>query len=374
MTVSPARKHVPFSDLSRQWKVIGDAIAPDLQRIFDTSAFVLGPAVEQFERKFSAYTGARHTVGVNSGTSALHLALLAAGIRRGDKVLLPAHTFVATAWAAVYIGAEVVLCDVERDTGNIDVGDAARRLKQGAKAIVPVHLYGQPANMAAVLEFARAHDLTVIEDAAQAHAARYDGRHAGTIGRFGCFSFYPGKNLGAAGEAGAICTDDDAAAERMRALRNHGQNERYVHDEVGYNYRMEGIQGLVLDHKLRHLDDWTAERKRIAQTYLAELASLPLELPRVVHHDHVYHLFVVRTPQRDALRAFLAEQGIETGLHYPVPLHRQPCFAEFPLDRTSYPVADHYADECLSLPIFVGMTDDQLTFVIENVRSFFARS
>ncbi|MBY0429706.1 MAG: DegT/DnrJ/EryC1/StrS family aminotransferase, partial [Rhodospirillales bacterium] len=318
---------VPFADLSWQWGVIADAIRPEIEELFSRSAFCLGYAVERFERAFTGYLGADHTVGVNSGTSALHLAMLAAGIGVGHKVLVPANTFIATVWGVLYAGATPILCDVEPESGCIDVADAERRITEGVTAIIPVHIYGQPADMAKVMAFAERHRLTVVEDCAQAHGAHFQGRRVGTFGRFGCFSFYPGKNLGAAGEAGAIVTADAQAAERMRCLRNHGQRERYLHDEIGYNYRMEGLQGLVLDHKLRHLDDWTARRKALAARYIDALDGLPLALPRPVHGDHVYHLFVALSPERDALRHHLDAQGIQTGLHYPVPIHRQPCLS-----------------------------------------------
>lgn len=364
---------VPFNDLAIQWRAIKDGLMPDLERLFESSAFVLGPSVDRFEKNFADYIGVRHAVGVNSGTSALHLAVLAAGIGPGDKVLVPAHTFVATAWGAVYAGAEPVFCDVDERTGTIDVADAQRRMSPQVKAIIPVHLYGQPADLSAVMAFAKTNNLIVIEDVAQAHGAMYGGKKTGTYGAFSCFSFYPGKNLGAAGEAGMVCTNDDAAAERMRSLRHHGQQERYVHAEVGFNYRMEGVQGLVLDHKLRKLDDWTAQRRRSAQRYLEGLRGLELGVPEVINDDHVYHLFVVTTPKREELKSYLAQNGIETGLHYPVPLHRQPCFAHLPMDRESFPVSDRYANECLSLPIFAGMTDAQVDVVVEKVRDFLRR-
>ena len=369
MTVSTSAR-IPFSDLSLQWEIIKDGVMPELERLFETSAYVLGPNVERFEKNFAEYIGVRHAIAVNSGTSALHLATLAAGIGPGDKVLLPSHTFVATAWSVVYAGAQPVFCDVDERTGTIDVADAERRLGEGVKAIVPVHLYGQPAELSEVLAFAEKHGLAVIEDAAQAHGAVYGGKRIGTHGRFGCFSFYPGKNLGAPGEGGAVVTNDDEAAARIRSLRNHGQRERYVHTEIGYNYRMEGIQGLVLDHKLRHLDAWTDERRAIAVRYLEGLRGLPLGLPEVVNDDHVYHLFVITTPKRDALRAHLQEHGIETGLHYPVPLHRQPCFDGLAMDRESFPVSDRFANECLSLPVFVGMSLTQVDTVVEKIRGF----
>jgi dTDP-4-amino-4,6-dideoxygalactose transaminase len=366
-------ERVPFSDLSLQWDAIKAEFAPELERLFETSAYCLGPAVEQFEKSFAEYVGVRHVIGVNSGTSALHLAMIVAGIGPGDEVLLPSHTFIATAWAAIYVGAQPVFCDIEEKSGTIDLADAERRMSPRVKAIVPVHLYGQPADIRAISTFAEKHGLIVIEDVAQAVGAVYGGKKVGTYGRYGCFSFYPGKNLGAAGEAGAICTDDDVAAERMRILRHHGQRERYIHSEVGFNYRMEGIQGLFLDHKLRHLESWTASRRRIAKRYLDGLRGLPLGLPEIEHEDHVYHLFVIKTPKRDELRAHLAANGIETGLHYPVPLHRQPCFAHVAMDRENFPASDRFSNECLSLPLFApGMTDVQIDLVIEKVRDFMA--
>jgi dTDP-4-amino-4,6-dideoxygalactose transaminase len=294
-------------------------------------------------------------------------------VRAGDKVLVPANTFIATVWAVLYVGAIPVLCDVEPASGNIDVTDAERRIDPLVKAIIPVHLYGQPANLDAVLALAERHCLAVIEDAAQAIGARYHGRPVGGFGLLGCFSFYPGKNLGAAGEAGLVVSNDTALANRVKALRNHAQTERYVHTELGFNYRMEGFQGLVLGHKLSCLDAWTDQRRAIARRYEAGLAGLPLVLPQVVHCDHVYHLFVVLCERRDELRAFLGRHRIETGLHYPVPLHRQPCLASLKMDRASFRVSDLYANQCLSLPIFSGMTDAQLDRVVSTVHAFFAR-
>jgi dTDP-4-amino-4,6-dideoxygalactose transaminase len=368
--VAPVSR-VPFADLSHQWNPIATEAMAELRQLFSDSAFSLGPWVERFEQSVASYLGTPHAIGVNSGTSALHLALIAAGIGPGDEVLLPSHTFIATAWAVLYVGATPVLCDVEEGSGTIDVADAERRLSSATKAIMPVHLYGQPADMAAVVSLAQRHGLIVIEDAAQAIGAVYDGRRLGTLGRFGCFSFYPAKNLGAAGEAGLVVTSDAGSAKRMRALRHHAQSERYVHAEVGFNYRMEGVQGLVLSHKLKLLPDWIEERRDLAKAYGEQLAGLPLALPRVVHQDHVFHLYVVRTPKRDQLRAFLQERNIETGLHYPVPLHRQPCFSTLGLDPKDFPVCERYAAELLSLPLFTGMTRDQLDYVCDGVRAFF---
>ncbi len=368
-----AHSTVPFVDLSIQWNQIRSNVLPDMERLFEASAFCLGPWAKDFEQRIAEYLGVRHAVAVSSGSAALHVAVIAAGIVPGDKVLVPTHTFIGTVWGLIYAGAIPVFCDVEAGAGTIDVRDAESKLDEKVKAIIPVHLYGQPANMAAVLDFARRHKLLVIEDVAQAIGARYDGQSLGSLGDFGCFSFYPGKNLGAAGEGGLVVTNDDRSADEMRALRDHGQAQRYVHQMIGYNYRMDGIQALVLGHKLAHLDDWTNQRRQVAQRYAEGLAGLPLTLPEIVHGDHVFHLYVVRTQQRDALKGHLDGHGVQTGLHYPIPLHKQPCFADMASAQGSFPVAEDYAGTALSLPMFAGLTPDQQDRVIDAVRSFFER-
>ncbi|WP_457580209.1 DegT/DnrJ/EryC1/StrS family aminotransferase [Ensifer canadensis] len=368
-----AHSTVPFVDLSIQWNQIRSSVMPDMERLFEASAFCLGPWAKDFEQRIAEYLGVRHAVAVSSGSAALHVAVIAAGIVPGDKVLVPTHTFIGTVWGLIYAGAIPVFCDVEPGAGTIDVRDAESKLDEKVKAIIPVHLYGQPADMAAVLEFARRHKLLVIEDVAQAIGARYDGQPLGSLGDFGCFSFYPGKNLGAAGEGGLVVTNDDQSADAMRALRDHGQAQRYVHQMIGYNYRMDGIQALVLGHKLAHLDDWTNQRRQIALRYAEGLAGLPLKLPEVVHGDHVFHLYVVRTQQRDALKGHLDGHGVQTGLHYPIPLHKQPCFADMASVEGNFPVADDYAGTALSLPMFAGLTPGQQDRVIDAVRSFFER-
>ena len=367
----PTGDKVPFNDLSIQWCEIEASVRSDFDEVLATSAYCLGPQVNAFEQEFAAYLGGRHAVAVNSGTSALHLATIVSGIGPGDDVLVPAQTFIATIWAPLYVGARPVLCDVDEATGTIDVADAERRLTPRTRAIIPVHLYGQPADMTAVAAFAKRHGLAVIEDAAQAIGARFDGRAVGTIGAAGCFSFYPGKNLGAAGEGGLVVTGEPEMADRLRSLRNHGQRERYLHAELGFNYRMDGLQGAVLRHKLRRLDVWTARRRELAQRYQKGLAGLDLEVPHVRNQDHVWHLFVVRTLRRDALLEYLRTAGIEAGLHYPVPNHRQPCLSHLDMDRDSFPNADRWSQQGLSLPLFHGMTDDQVDRVLSVIHDFF---
>jgi dTDP-4-amino-4,6-dideoxygalactose transaminase/acetyltransferase-like isoleucine patch superfamily enzyme len=364
-------RHVPQADLSLQWRQIEADVMPDLKALFTSSAYCLGPWVERFEQAFADRFNVAFAVGVNSGTSALHLAMIAADVGPGDEVLVPANTFVATAWAVRYVGATPVFCDVDQASWTIDVADVESRITQATKAVVPVHLYGQPADMSAIGAMAIRHGLCVVEDAAQAVGAQFGGRYLGGHGLLGCFSFYPSKNLGAAGEGGMVTTDDEMLAARLRRLRDHAQSERYVHGELGFNYRMEGIQALVLSHKLKHLERWTVEHRAIAKRYRDGLAGAPVELPAIVNGDHVWHSFVIHTPLRDPLREHLAKRGIETGLHYPVPLHRQPCFADLAMDRCSFPAADRNARECLSLPIFVGMSATQIDRVISEILAFF---
>ena len=362
---------VPFSDLSFQWREIANDMRPVFELVFEKSAFCLGPEVERFEREFAEKMGVGHVVAVNSGTSALHLATVAAGLGPGDEVLVPSQTFIATAWGPIYAGCTPVFCDVLPGCGTIDPADALLRLTARTKAIMPVHLYGQPCHLGAVQALAEEHGLVVIEDAAQAVFARLpDGRHVGSVGAFGCFSFYPGKNLGGAGEGGAVTTNDDKAAELLRTLRNHGQKDRYRHDRIGFNYRMDGLQGAVLRRKLGEIDRWTDRRKQIAQRYLDGLAGLTLDLPALDDREHVFHLFVLRHENREALRRHLAEKGIETGLHYPIPLHRQPCLADHVKSVTNLPWSDDWSDRGLSLPLYYGMTETQVDYVIKAVRSF----
>ncbi len=370
---SPASMRVPFNDLSIQWRAIADDVRRDFERIFADSAYCLGPACEAFEEEIAAWLGARHAIGVSSGTAALHLAAVVAGLGPGDEVLVPANTFIGSVWGVIYVGATPVLCDVHRATGTIDLKDARSRVTARTKAIIPVHLYGQPADMDGVMALAADHDLVVIEDAAQSIDASWAGRMTGTIGQLGCISFYPGKNLGAAGEGGLVVTDHAALAQRLRSLRNHGQRERYVHADLGFNYRMDGLQAVVLRHKLKLLAGWTSERKSLAEVYDRMLSGLPLELPKVVNQDHVWHLYVVRTPYRDALRNHLQARGIETGLHYPVPLHRQPCLARFASARLDFPETNRWANEGLTLPLFIGMTSNQQRHVVTAIREFFSK-
>jgi len=364
------RLGVPFVDLKAQHKPIQQELDLAIQDVIDSTAFVLGPAVQDFESDFAQYLGVDHAVGTNNGTTALQLALLALGVGRGDEVIVPAQTFIATAEAVVHTGARPVFVDVLESTACMDPAALAAALTPQTRAIIPVHLFGQAAELEPILDLARARAIPVIEDACQAHGATYQGRRVGSFGIASCFSFYPGKNLGAFGEGGAVATNDDHLAARVRRLRDHGQSQRYYHAEIGYNARMEGIQAAVLGVKLRYLDRWNESRRSHAAYYREWLAGagvrLPVEAPR---REHVYHLFVVRSGDRNTLREHLTHQGIQTGLHYPVPLHLQPAFSGMGYRVGAFPAAEAWAREGLSLPMFAELTRAQLDEVIEGLKS-----
>ncbi|MGC1718021.1 MAG: DegT/DnrJ/EryC1/StrS family aminotransferase, partial [Isosphaeraceae bacterium] len=320
---------VPFLDLKAQYASIREEILDALHEVAESTAYVLGPKVIAFEEAFAAFVGAKHCVGVNSGTSALHLALIAAGVRPGDEVITVPMTFIATSWAISYSGATPVFVDVDPATYTMDTRKIERKITRRTRAILPVHLYGQPADLEPILEIGRRHGIPIIEDAAQAHGAQYQGKAAGSQGFCGCFSFYPGKNLGAYGEAGAVVTDDEQVADRLRSLRDHAQSRRYHHSELGFNYRMDGFQGAVLGVKLKHLESWTEARRRLADRYREGLAGLPIKLPfEAPGRKHAWHLFVVLHPHRDRIRKELESRGIQTGLHYPIPVHLQEAYAD----------------------------------------------
>jgi dTDP-4-amino-4,6-dideoxygalactose transaminase len=367
----PQQPHitVPLADLKAQYHQIRDEVLQALNEVAEGSSFVLGPKVAQFEKAFASYVGAKHAIGVNSGTSALHLALIAAGVKPGDEVISIPMTFIATSWAISYAGATPVYVDVDPETCTLDVRKVEAAVTKKTKAILPVHLYGQMADMGPLMELSRRLGIPVIEDAAQAHGARYDGHNAGTIGQSGCFSFYPGKNLGAYGEAGAITTNDDQIAARCRSLRDHAQTQRYHHDEIGFNYRMEGFQGAVLGIKLKHIEAWTEGRIRLANRYLSLLKDLPIQLPVVkANRRHVWHLFVCLHPERDRIRAELEQLGIQTGLHYPIPLHLQKAYAHLGYKQGDFPVSERVGRECFTLPLFPEMTAQQQDAVVEGLR------
>lgn len=362
---------VPFLDLKAQYQSIKGEIDPAIQSVCADAAFVLGKYVYDFEKEFAKYCGAADCIAVDTGTTALHLAMLALDIGVGDEVITAANTFIATCEAISYTGARPVLVDCDEKTYNLDPAKLEARITKRTKAIIPVHLYGQPADMDPILEIARKHNIPVIEDSAQGHGASYKGRSTGSMGIMGCFSFYPGKNLGAYGEGGAITTSNADLAAKIRKLRDHGSAKKYYHDVVGYNYRMEGIQGAVLNVKLRHLDKWNDARRRNADHYRKYLAGssviVPVEAPGC---KHVYHLFVVRHPRRDDLIAFLGQHGIGALIHYPIPAHLQNAYRHLALAEGEYPVTERVTKEILSLPMFPELTEEQVKFVAEKIREF----
>ncbi len=360
---------VPFADLRGQFASIREEALTALREVAESGGYVLGPKVAAFEKAFAAFAGVKHCVGVNTGTSALHLALIAANVGAGDEVITVPMTFVATTWAVSYVGATPVFVDVDPDTCTMDVNQVRSKITSKTKAILPVHLYGQPADLEPLQQICREYGLALIEDAAQAHGAHYRGRSAGSIGLCGCFSFYPGKNLGAAGEAGAVVTNDDAVAARMRALRDHAQSQRYHHEELGFNYRMDAMQGAILGIKLKHLPAWTERRCRLAERYLKLLAGLPLTLPKQAEgRGHVWHLFVVRHPNRDRIRDGLSARGIESGLHYPVPVHLQGAYRHLGHKSGDFPVSEQIGRECLTLPLYPEMTEAQQDLVVAALK------
>lgn len=352
---------VPFLDLQAQMAEIRADVDAALKRVLDSCRFVLGPEVEAFENEFSEFSQCKNSIAVNSGTSALHLALLSLGIGPGDEVVTVSMTFVATVAAIRYTGATPVFVDVEPGRYTMDPSQLEAAITTKTKAIIPVHLYGQAADMDPILEVAAKHKIPVIEDAAQAHGALYKGKAVGSMGDLGCFSFYPGKNLGACGEGGLVTTNNEDLAATLRSLRDWGQNKRYHHQLKGYNYRMDAFQGAILRIKLRHLRNWTQARQKHAARYRDLLKDSPITLPtEFAVGGHVYHIFAVRHPQRDALQKHLGERGVHSGLHYPFPVHTLEAHADLGYEKGQFPVSEKLAAEELSLPMFAELKDEQL--------------
>ena len=359
---------IPFADLQSQYRSIKSEIDAAIGRVLDSAQFILGEEVAAFERDFAQYCQASETVAVNSGTSALHLALLAAGIGPGDEVITVPFTFVATVSAIGYTGARAVFVDIEPEYFTIDPAKIEAAITSRTRAIIPVHLYGQPADMDPILEIARRHRLAVIEDAAQAHGAEYHGRRCGSLAETAAFSFYPGKNLGAYGEGGAVTTTRADVAKTCRTLRDWGQEKRYEHRLKGFNYRMDGIQGAILRVKLHHLEAWTEKRRQVAAWYAEMLDPESVRQPKARPGcRHVYHVFAVRTDDRNTLRDVLGTHGIQTGIHYPIPVHLQPAHADLGYRAGDFPNAEVAAREVLSLPLFPEMTREQVEVVAAAV-------
>jgi dTDP-4-amino-4,6-dideoxygalactose transaminase len=365
---------IPLVDLKKQYESIQGEIDAAILDVVRSTQFILGPKVAGFEKDFADYCQVKYAFGVNSGTSALHLAVIAAGIGPGDEVITVGYTFVATAAAICYAGGTAVLVDIDPATCNIDVSKIEAAITPRTRAIMPVHLYGQCADMDPILEIARRHNLIVIEDAAQAHGAEYKGRRAGSMGDLACFSFYPGKNLGAYGEGGAVVTNDRRYVTMIKELRDQGQSEKYLHTMVGYNYRMEAIQGAVLGVKLKHLDEWNAARRRHAEVYERELAgSGPRLLKQLPESSSVHHIFPLFTPRRDELREHLANEGISTGLHYPIPVHLQLGYRHLGYSEGDLPETEKACREVLSLPLYPELATDEVLRIADAVNQFCAQ-
>lgn len=361
--------NVPFIDLKAQHHQIRDEVRAALDEVMETSGFAGGEKVRQFEQAFAQHVGRKHCIACSSGTAALHLALMALGVRLGDEVIVPDNTFIATAEAVSHCGAVPVFADIDGRDYCIDAGRIAAAVTARTKAVIPVHLYGQSAEMDDILAVARQHGLKVIEDCAQSHAAEYKGRKTGTFGDAAAFSFYPTKNLGAYGGGGAVLVDDDTEARTIHMLREHGSARKHHHEMVGYNYRMDGFQGAVLGVKLKYLAAWTERRRQLALAYRNALEGLPLVLqPPKPHVHHVYHLYVVQVRDRDTVMSRLAEQGVATGIHYPVPLHLTPAYVGLGGRKGQFPVTESCADELLSLPIYPELTEDMVDYVAQCLR------
>lgn len=363
--------NVPFIDLWAQHSHLREELDQAMRRVMDRGDFALGQDVACFEAEFAAFCGTRYAVGVDSGLSALKLSLLAFGIGPGDEVILPAHTFIATAAAVTFAGARPVLVDVDPDTYNIDVGQIEAAITPRTKAVIPVHLYGLPADMDEILALAGRHSLVVIEDACQAHGATYKGQRVGGLGHAAAFSFYPTKNLGGCGDGGMLMTNDPQVAERVRAMRNCGQKEKYIHELAPYNHRLDTLQAAILRVKLRYLEGWIKARRRSAALYTQLLAGISLATPTEASDaTHVYHLYVIRTAHRDALQVHLRERGIGTAIHYPIPIHLQPFYAGNGFRQGQFPVTERVCDEVLSLPMFPEMTAEQVQHAAGQVVKF----
>lgn len=366
---------IQLVDLKAQYHSIKSEIDSAIQKVIDNSAFVGGKEVKQFEAEFAAYCEAKACVGVGNGTDAIYLTLRAMGIGPGDEVITVAHTFIATSEAISMTGARPVFVDIKEDTMLMDPALLEQAITPRTKVIMPVHLYGQPCELDAIMKIADRHGLKVIEDAAQAHGARWRGRRVGSIGEAACFSFYPGKNLGAYGDGGAVVSQDEELIERIRMLANHGRLEKYTHKMEGVNSRLDGMQAAILRVKLGHLDEWNESRRRLADYYMERLVFPDLILPVISESAQtVWHLFVVRAAERDRLQAQLKSEGVATGVHYPVPLHEQPAYEHMAILRGSLPITERVAKEVVSLPMYPELTEEHIDSVCSALAGVYAEA
>lgn len=361
---------IPFVDLKASYSLIKEEIVSELNHAIDQTRFIEGASVHAFEEAFASYCGVQHCVAVSSGTSALYLILRAHNVGPGDEVIIPVNTFIATAEAVSLVGATPVFVDIDPSTYLIEVSSVESVITEKTKAIIPVHLYGQCADMDAICSIADRHDIIVIEDACQAHGAQYKNKQAGSLAHAAAFSFYPGKNLGAWGEGGAITTNDDVFAQTLRELKKHGEIQKYHHKRVGGNFRMSEFQGIVLRAKLPYLNQWNEARNKNARIYLQSLGDADIILPNVAEHNmSVWHLFVVQVADRDAIKENLAEQGIASGIHYPIPLHLTEAYAPLGYVKGDFPSAEQVQENILSLPMYPELTSDQINQITETLKS-----
>ena len=361
--------NVPLVDLKRQYLSVKKEIDRAIQEVIDKSAFIMGENVEEFENEFAEFCGVEYGVGTSSGTTALHLALVVCGIKQGDEVITVPYTFIATTEAVSHTGAKVVFVDIEDRSYTMDPEKIEKVITERTKAIVPVHLFGQPADMDKIIEIAKKHNLIVIEDACQAHGAEYKGKKVGSLGDIACFSFYPGKNLGAYGDAGMVVTDNKELAEKVRLLRNHGRAEKYYHQVEGYNYRLDAIQAAILRVKLRHLEEWTEKRRRNAKLYNEFLKGNKVKTPLEMEYaKHVYHLYVIKTEERQELYLKLRENGISAAIHYPFPLHLQEAYRYLGWKKGDFPISEACSEGLLSLPMFPELTEDEIKRIVDIIK------
>jgi dTDP-4-amino-4,6-dideoxygalactose transaminase len=364
-------KRINCLDLKGQHQQIKKEVFAAFEKVYEQTAFSGGPFVEEFEKDFALFCNTRYAVGVNNGTTALHLAMLTLGIGAGDEVIIPANTFIATAWGVSYTGAIPVFVDCDPVTWEIDASKLEEKITAKTKAVIGVHLYGQPFDINAVQEICKKHDLFLVEDAAQAQGAFYAGKPVGGFGEMACFSFYPGKNLGACGEAGGLTTNNAGYHKHLQSLRNHGSTVRYYHDEIGYNMRMGGLEGASLSIKLKYLPSWNKRRKEIAARYQAGITNPKIKMQvQPKGHESVFHLFVITTDNREEITKFLNDRNIFPGLHYPVPCHLQKAYAGLGYKTGDFPNSEYLANHCLSLPMYAELADEEVDFVINTLNSY----
>jgi len=374
-TPLPTGRRVPIIDLGKEYAELRSELDPAISEVLLSGSYILGKKTEQLERQIASYCGARHAIGVNSGTDAITIALRALDIGPGDEVLVPSMSFIATAEPVALLGARPVFVDIDLTTYAIDPASVAAKITAKTKALIVVHLYGQPADLRPLLDITQKHKLALIEDMAQAIGSEYEGKKVGSFGTIACVSFFPTKNLGAYGDGGAVLTPDDRLAQRIRRLRNHGAAVKYHHEEVGYNSRLDELQAAILSIKLNYLDRWNDKRRQLAADYSRRLAGLPITLPQeAASRKHIYHLYSIRAAKRDALRQFLEQRQIATGLHYPMPLHLQPAFSGLGGRKGEFPNGERLAAETLSLPLYPQMEKGDVEYVAEAVRRFFTSS